>query len=214
MLVAVYKEKGPTSRDVLNKIKHIVGEKKIGHAGTLDPLAEGVLVVGIGRDSTKKLHSDNLNKKEYIATIRLGRYSTTDDKEGEEIKVLVKNIPDLEEIKKVISVFSERVVMQIPPKFSAVKIKGREAYKWAREGKEVKIVARKAEINKITILSYRYPLLKIKVITGKGVYIRSLARDIGEKLNTGAFLLSLIRTKVGSFTLKDCVNFDFFKTKF
>ncbi len=212
MLVAVYKEKGPTSRDVLNKIKRVADERKIGHAGTLDPLAEGVLVVGIGRDSTKKLHSEDFNKKEYIATIRLGRYSTTDDKEGDETRVLVKKTPSLKEIEEVVNIFSDRVVMQIPPKFSAVKIKGREAYKWAREGREIKLTKRKAEINKIIILGYRYPLLKIKVITGRGVYIRSLARDIGKKLKTGAFLLSLIRTRVGSFTLKDCVGFDFFQT--
>jgi len=211
MIVAIYKKKGPTSRKVLNDIKQILGEKKIGHAGTLDPLAEGVLVVGIGRESTKKLHSAEFNEKEYLATIMLGKYSTTEDEEGEKTEVENITVPSKEEVKKVLASFSGKKVMQTPPAFSAVKVKGKEAYKWARKGKFVPLSPRKAEIKNITLLSYKYPLIKLEVVTGRGVYIRSLARDIGKKLSVGGYLYSLKRTRVGNFSLEDCVDLSFFK---
>ena len=210
MIVAVYKERGPTSREVVNKIKKLVGEKKVGHGGTLDPLAEGVLIVGVGRESTKKLHSPQFEEKEYIAKIKLGWSSETDDEEGEKQEVEVTNPPGIDEVEKAVSSF-EGIIKQVPPKFSAVKIKGKEAYKYSRKGVEVTIKERPAEIKKITIISYTYPFLNIKTVTGKGVYIRSLARDIGEKLSTKGYLHSLIRTRVGKFTINDCKEYSFFE---
>jgi tRNA pseudouridine55 synthase len=210
MLIAIYKEKGPTSRDVLNIIKKETGENKIGHGGTLDPLAEGVLIVGIGKEDTKKLHKEEFNEKEYEAVIFLGENSITDDNEGEKSKVNVKKSPKIEEIKDIVKKFIG-VTMQIPPFFSAVKIKGKESYKLARKGVFLETKPRKAEIKSIKIKEYNYPFLKITVITGRGVYIRSLARDIGKELKTGAYLYSLIRTRVGKFTTNDCVGLSYFK---
>lgn len=204
MIIALYKEKGKTSRFKLNELKKNIKEKKLGHAGTLDPLARGVLVVGIGRESTKQLHSERFNEKEYIAKIILGKYSTTDDEEGEKTLVNKKGkIPELKEVKEVLGGFIGEVE-QVPPLFSAIKIKGKESYKWARKGKKINLNKRKAWIKEIKLLKYKYPFLKIKVVTGRGVYIRSLARDIGKKLLVGGYLGSLLRTKVGEFTLKDC----------
>ncbi len=210
MIVPVYKKKGPTSREVLNDIKKVVKEKKVGHAGTLDPLAEGVLVVGIGRKSTKELHKKNLNEKEYIALIRLGESSTTDDAEGEKLKGRIRHNPAMEEIESVISSFCG-IIKQIPPKFSAIKLEGREAYKWAREGESFDLKEREAEVKELEVMSYRYPLLKIRVITGRGAYVRSLARDIGKELGTEGYLLSLVRIRVGQYTLEDCKDITYFR---
>ena len=213
MIIAIYKEKGPTSRDVLNKIKRITGNRKVGHAGTLDPLAEGVLVVGIGRESTKKLWDSCFDEKEYLATIRLGMTSTTDDKEGEKKRIEECKVPDYLEAEKAVFLFLGEIE-QTPPRFSAVKIKGKEAYKYARKNLPIKMQRRKALIKEIEIISYRYPLLKVRVVTGKGVYIRSLARDIGKALKTGGYLCVLIRTRVGSFKEEDCVDNDFLRSRF
>ncbi len=205
MIFAYYKKIGPTSRDVLNYLQSVTGMKKIGHGGTLDPLAEGVLVVGIGRESTKKLHKEDFNEKEYIAVLSLGKETITLDREGEKKKNKVKNTPELKRIKEVLEELTG-IIMQEPPSFSAVKIDGKEAYKWARKGIIKKPKARPAEIKKIEIMSYRYPFLKIRVLTGRGVYIRSLARDIGESLGCGGYLYTLKRIKVGPFTLDDCIS--------
>jgi tRNA pseudouridine55 synthase len=205
MIFPVYKEKGKTSRAVLNEIKKIVKEKKVGHGGTLDPLAEGVLVVGVGRESTKKLHTEDFNEKEYIATIFLGKNSTTDDEEGEKEVVEVKKNPTEEEVENCLFSF-KGFLMQKPPFFSAVKVNGKESYKLARKGDFVELKKRKVELKKINILSYKYPFLEIKIITGRGFYVRSLARDLGKKLKTGGYLYKLVRSRVGSFKISDCVD--------
>jgi len=212
-IIAIYKEKGPTSHDIIDKLRKITGIKKIGHGGTLDPLAKGVLVVGIGREATKKLGSLVKKGKEYLAKIKLGVKSTTCDEEGEKTKIKVKNKPSLEKIKKVVSNF-EGIIFQTPPIFSAVKIKGEEAYKLARQGKIPRIKPRKAEIKKIEILKYKWPDLDLRVVTGPGVYIRALARDIGEKLRTGGYLADLERVRVGDFTKEKSMTISKFKRLF
>ena len=203
MIIGIYKEKGPTSHDVVQNVRNITGEK-VGHAGTLDPLARGVLVVGIGK-STKDLNNVLKKEKEYIADIKLGMTSTTDDEDGEKNKFDVKSMPVLEDIEKVIKNFIGNI-FQTPPPHSAIKIEGMEAYKLARKGIKVKMEPRKVDIFKIEILEYQYPMLKIKVLTGPGVYIRSLARDIGEVLETGGYLADLERTRVGDFTKENSYN--------
>ena len=197
-IFAVYKPKGLTSNDVLNKLRRFYGTKKVGHAGTLDPLAKGVLVVAVGREATKKLGELVKKEKEYLATVRLGIKSTTDDAEGEKTVQQVRHKPMSSEVKKVLKKF-EGEIFQIPPIFSAVKIQGKEAYKYARKGQEVTLKPRKVEVKKIVVLKYHWPYLKLKVITGSGVYIRSLARDLGEKLKIGGYLFNLERTRVGDF---------------
>ncbi|MEK7590143.1 MAG: tRNA pseudouridine(55) synthase TruB [Patescibacteria group bacterium] len=198
-IFAVYKPKGPTSNDILNKLRRFYGTRKVGHAGTLDPLAKGILVVAVGREATKKLGELVKKEKEYLATIRLGIESATDDAEGTKTKFDVRKKPTKEEIKIALKKF-EGKISQIPPIFSAVKIQGKEAYKYARKGQEVTLKPRKVEIKKIKILKYYWPYLKLKVVTGPGVYIRSLARDLGKKLKIGGYLFNLERTRVGDFT--------------
>ncbi len=210
MLVAFYKKRGPTSREVVNEIKKLLNEKKIGHAGTLDPLATGVLIIGIGRKSTKKLHTSVFNKKEYKAIIKLGEESTTEDEEGVKKNTNKDNIiPQKEDVIKIIVSFIGET-NQTPPLYSAVKIKGKEAYKYARKGEFVKLPSRKIIIENIKFINYNYPFLEILITSSKGVYIRSLARDIGKKLKIGGYLYNLERTRVGDFTVADCVDFSFF----
>lgn len=202
---AVYKPQGPTSHDIIDELRKITGVKKIGHAGTLDPLAKGILVVGIGREATKKLKDLVKKEKEYLATVKLGIESSTDDEEGQKKEIKIEKTPSLDEIKKALQDFQGKI-SQTPPLFSAVKIKGREAYKLARKGKVVKLSPRKVEIKKIEILEYHWPYLKLKVVSGPGVYIRSLARDIGKKLGCGGYLFELERIRVGDFSKEKVLN--------
>ena len=197
-IFAIYKSQGPTSHDIIDELRRITGIKRIGHAGTLDPQAKGILVVGIGRQATKKLSEVVKKEKEYLATIRLGEESTTDDSEGEKRKVEVRIIPLEEEVKNAVMSF-EGEILQTPPVYSAVKVGGKESYKRVRKGEEVKLEPRKVVIKKIEILNYKWPDLIIKVVTGPGAYIRSLARDIGKKLGVGGYLFNLERVRVGDF---------------
>ena len=206
-ILAIYKPKGPTSHDIINQLRKITGIKKIGHAGTLDPLARGVLVVGIGREATKRLNNVVQKEKEYIATIKLGEESTTDDQEGAKNKTKVAKKPMLAEVKKTVSRFKGEI-SQRPPDYSAVKIKGKKAYQLARKGEKVNLASRKVEIKEIEILQYQWPYLRLRAVTGPGVYIRSLARDIGSKLQTGALLADLERTRVGSFTKEKSIQLE------
>lgn len=207
-IFAVYKPKGLTSADVLNIIKRKVKDK-VGHAGTLDPLAKGVLVVGVGRSATKKLNEFLQQEKEYLAMIKLGERSKTDDEEGEKEKVKILKKPSKKEIEKILKSF-EGKIWQTPPLFSAVKIKGKESYKYAREGKKINLKPRKVEVKKIQLISYRWPYLQVKIICGKGFYVRSLARDLGEKLKTGGYLKELERMHVGKFSKKDALKIGYF----
>jgi tRNA pseudouridine55 synthase len=196
---SVWKPKGPTSYDIIRALKKVLTKgEKIGHAGTLDPLASGVLVIAVGREATKKLHEAVRAEKEYIAKIRLGAVSTTDDSEG---KITEKDAAPLEKRDITEAVHSFKgVISQIPPIYSALKIQGKPAYKLARQGKDVKMKPREAKVFEAEILDYKWPFLDIRFVTGPGVYIRALARDIGEKLGVGGYLADLERTRVGEFT--------------
>lgn len=202
---AVYKPKGPSSFWVVAQVRKIVGrDKKVGHAGTLDPLAEGVLVIAVGRDSTKKIANEVAKEKEYIAEVFLGEESSTDDGEGEKTEINKGIEPTKEEIADVLKKF-EGEVMQKPPIFSAIKVAGKNSYLLARKGQAPDLKERMIDIHRVELLEYSYPILKIKVITGPGVYIRALSRDIGRELKTGAYMYSLVRTRVGSFKSEDAV---------
>lgn len=208
----IYKPKGPTSHDIIDQLRKLTGITKIGHAGTLDPLAEGVLVVAIGSTFTQQLTTLVEKNKEYLAQIHFGITSTTDDEEGEKKENLITTIPTLQEINKVVTSFCGRI-KQTPPQYSAVKIRGEKAYTLARRGKLTPLAARERVIYNIQTLSYEWPFLQIQVTTGPGVYIRALARDIGTQLQTGAYLSQLQRTRVGGFTLKDTLTIEQFKRK-
>lgn len=209
----IYKPKGPTSHDIVDAIRKITGIRKVGHAGTLDPLASGVLVIGITREGTKQMAHLVKKGKEYIAAIKLGETSTTDDEEGEKTSQTsqTNRQPEQSDIQMVIKKFIGKI-SQVPPIYSAIKIKGKSAYKMARKGEAVEMQPREVEIKDIEILDYEWPILKLRVETGSGVYIRSLARDIGEELGVGGYLADLERTRVGDFRKEDALSLDDFQT--
>lgn len=205
-ILAIHKPLGISSNAVLQQIRIGLSKSlKIGHAGTLDPLAEGVLVIGIGREATKQLDGIVQKDKEYTAEITFGMTSTTDDEEGEKTPQGIVSKPNDVEVRNAVASFIGGI-MQVPPVFSAIKIGGKEAYKLARKGNAPTMVARPARIDSIELLSYVWPKATIRVTTGPGVYIRALARDIGEKLGVGAYMSALTRTRVGSYHIEDAMS--------
>jgi len=214
MFLLIDKPKGITSHDVIDKVRKITGEKLVGHAGTLDPSATGLLIVGVGRESTKKLGELSVNtKKKYIAEIYLGEERETDDSEGrilrqaQDDKADLKILPALSnsKVEKVIHSFVGEQ-MQVPPIYSAIKIKGKKAYELARKGEEVKLKPRKITIHSIKLLSYKFPEVVIETDVSKGTYIRALARDIGVKLGCGAYLKNLRRTQIGNYDITQAIS--------
>ncbi len=203
-IFVVNKPQGPTSFQIIAEIKKITGEQKVGHAGTLDPLAEGVLVVGVGREATRQINSIVQSDKEYLAELELGKTSTTDDAEGQ-IKQVSDQRPSRTEIQFVINKYLGQI-QQIPPQYSAIKVGGQRSYKAARAGRNLQLKARSVQVKEIKIIKYDYPKLKLRITTGKGVYIRSLARDIGHDLGVGAYLTALKRTRVGKYSLQQAVS--------
>ncbi len=206
-IFAVYKPKGMTSHDVVDIVRKKTNVKRVGHGGTLDPLAEGVLVIAVGRENTKKLDEFVKGEKEYVAEIKLGYESTTDDEEGEKTlrQAHDKQNPNKKAVEQAVKKFIGKI-LQTPPLYSSVKLQGKPAHRRIRKGQEVKLEPREVEIKNIEILEYIYPVIKIKVQTGPGVYIRSLARDIGKELKTGGYLKSLIRTRVANFLLENSIT--------
>lgn len=203
-IFAVNKPKGPTSYDIVEQIKRGFPGEKVGHAGTLDPLASGVLVIGVGRSATKLLHSSEFSEKEYVATIKLGENSTTDDEEGEKTKTKGFDTPEEQKVSRVLREFIGSIE-QVPPVYSAIKLQGTPSYKLARQGKPAELKSRIVTIKEIELVSFRWPEVTIRVVTGPGVYIRSLARDIGKKLGTGGYIIKLERTRVGKFSINKVV---------
>ncbi len=207
----VDKPKGITSHDVVYRLRRITGEKRIGHAGTLDPNATGLLIVGIGRESTKQLgFLTTGTTKTYEAEITLGATSTTEDAEGEITPLYQGSAgqpPTLEKVLDLLQEF-EGEQLQIPSSHSAIKLNGKKAYELARSGKEVILEPRKIVIHSIKLDHFDYPVLKITCEVSAGTYIRALARDIGGKLGTGAYLNNLRRTKIGDFDIKNAVRLE------
>jgi tRNA pseudouridine55 synthase len=207
MFLLIDKKKGPTSHDVVGRIRKITGEKKVGHAGTLDPMAAGLLIVGVGRDSTRKLGKlAKGTSKTYLAEIFLGEERDTHDSEG---KVVEKKKdfpkPKKASIKNLLGDFKGETE-QLPPKYSAIKVKGRKAYELARKGKEFRLGKRKVTIHDIRIVSYNFPVLKIRLEVSAGTYIRAFARDIGRGIGCGAYLKNLRREKIGKYSVKEAVR--------
>lgn len=179
---------------------------KVGHGGTLDPLASGVLVVLIGK-ATKMCDEVMAGVKGYLTTVDLSQTSTTDDLEGERTVFDVEIIPTYEQIEQACEKWVGEV-MQKPPPYSAIKVNGKRAYALARQGEEVDLKARPIHIQSIEIVSYDWPMLSIDVVCGKGTYIRSLGRDIGAELGVGGMLTALRRTRVGQFTLEQAMTLE------
>jgi tRNA pseudouridine55 synthase len=204
------KAEGWTSHDVVAKIrgqlKKEMGHKiKVGHTGTLDPFATGLLIIVIGK-YTKRAEEFSKLDKTYEAELILGSASSTGDTEGE-ITKKSDHVPNIEEINEAIKEFIGEIE-QVPHKFSAIKIDGQRAYKLARAGKEVVLEPRKVTIYSIKDINYDYPKLKFTTEVSSGTYIRSLAEDLGEKLGTGAYLSSLRRTLVEKNSIQDAIPID------
>lgn len=194
-----------TSHDVVDAVRRSTGVRRVGHAGTLDPCAKGVLVLGVGRAATKRLGSIAGTEKEYVTRVKLGWRSTTDDREGEKEEVECPQIPSREQVQQAAARFQGRISQQ-PPRFSAVKIGGRPAYRLARAKREVPLSAREVEAKEIEVLSYSWPYLNVRLVTGPGFYVRSFARDLGEALGTGGYVEELERTRVGTYTKEDAIR--------
>lgn len=200
----VYKEKGYTSHDVVAKLRGIVKQKKIGHTGTLDPDAEGVLPVCFGK-ATKLCDLLTDKDKTYQAVLLLGRVTDTQDTSGQILEEHSTENLTKEEVEKVIRGF-EGEYDQIPPMYSALKVNGKKLYELAREGKEVERKARRVTIHEIRLLEVKLPEVRLEVTCSKGTYIRTLCHDIGQKLGCGGCMKELLRTRVERFTLDDSIR--------
>lgn len=202
-IINIKKEKGFTSHDVVAKLRGICGQKKIGHTGTLDPEATGVLPVCLG-SGTKLCDMLTDRDKEYVAELRLGVETDTQDMTG---SVLARHVVEAgeEQVREAVLSF-QGSYMQTPPMYSALKINGKRLYELAREGREVERQAREVQIDQVEILGMQLPLVQLRVVCSKGTYIRTLCADIGEKLGCGGAMESLVRTRVGGFTLEKAVT--------
>ena len=202
-IINIYKEKGFTSHDVVAKMRGICKQKKIGHTGTLDPDAEGVLPVCLG-SGTKLCDMLTDKDKEYVAELLLGVETDTQDISGRVLKQC-EPVMEEEKVRQAIMGF-QGDYMQVPPMYSALKVNGKKLYELARSGKEVERQARPVVIRELEILSMQLPVVKIRVLCSKGTYIRTLCADIGAELGCGATMKSLLRTRVGNFEMKDAIT--------
>lgn len=211
-ILLVDKLAGWTSFDAVNYVRKLVAQAegkrpkqiKAGHTGTLDPFATGLLVLLIGKNYTKRAGEFSKLDKTYEVTMKLGATSTTGDPEGEIIPVSDKQ-PRPSEIKQAIRQFTGEI-SQTPPAYSAIKVGGQRAYKLARAGKEVKIEPRKVMVNRLELVDYSYPEVKLIANVSSGTYIRSLVEDLGTALGTGAYTSALKRTGSGQFSLGAAVS--------
>lgn len=202
-ILLVNKPQGKTSFSLIRALRKLTGIKKIGHAGTLDPFATGVMVVLIGRSFTRLSDKLLFQDKEYLAEVCLGVTTDTYDCDGK-VVARSKKVPTLQEIEQTVSSFQGEID-QIPPMYSAKKIGGRKLYELARLGEEIERSPAKVNVC-TTILSYEYPHLRLKVSCSKGTYIRSIAHEIGQLLGCGAHLSQLERTRSGYFHLEECLD--------
>ncbi len=202
------KPTGPTSRDVVNLVARPLkrAKVKVGHAGTLDPLASGVLVVAVGAATRLSEHVQRLPKT-YRTVVRLGARSDTLDADGTIVEVTDPPIPTVDQVREALA-SQVGEIDQLPPQFSALKVGGRRAYDLARAGQAVELASRRVRIDRVELLEYNWPLLTFEVDCGSGTYIRSIARDVGEALGTGGLIEVLIRTRIGSFDLKEAISPD------
>lgn len=209
-LFNINKPVGLTSHDVVFRVrKQLPKGVKVGHAGTLDPFASGVLVLFAG-SATRLASYVQQKPKRYTAGITLGAFTESDDTETAPTAVIGAKAPDRAEVLAVLKGFVGEI-MQRPPAHSAISIGGQRAYKLARQGKTVELAQRPVQIYDINMLQYDYPLLKVEVSCGSGAYLRSLARDIGSVLKVGGYCSSLVRTAVGGFAIEDAVDIQAFQ---
>ena len=211
-LLLVDKPTDWTSFDAVNYVRRIVAKAvdkkpkncKVGHCGTLDPFATGLLILLVGKDYTRRAGEFSKLDKTYEMTMRLGQTSTTGDPEGE-IMAVSSVVPTLQDIEAAVAGF-RGLIEQIPPMYSAIKIDGQRAYKLAREGKEVIIPARLVTVNRLEIIDYAYPEVRLVAEVTSGTYIRTLVDDIGQVLGTGAYTTQLRRTHIANYSVSEAVT--------
>ncbi len=209
-IIGIDKPLGWTSFDAVKRVRGAIQRRlhlkkfKVGHAGTLDPLATGVLIVCTGR-ATKRIDELQNGDKEYVATIRLGATTPSFDLETEVDAVYPWEHITRERVEEIIPTFIGKI-MQVPPVFSAVKVDGKRAYNLARKGKEVELKAKSLYIKEMELLGMDMPEITLRIVCSKGTYIRALARDLGEALGSGAHLTGLRRTRVGDVRVEDCLT--------
>ncbi len=211
-LLLIDKPEGPTSMDVCRAVRRCLlaggapRRVKVGHAGTLDPLATGLLVVLVG-PATRLSAALMAGEKRYLARVDLSRVSATDDREGPVRRVDVAAPPTLDQVRAALARFVGRI-HQSPPAYSAIKIEGRRAYRLARADHARTLPPRPVDVHAVDLLDYSWPMLSLDIRCGKGVYVRSIARDLGSALSTGGMLYALRRTQVGPFLIEDATPLD------
>lgn len=195
-----------TSFDAVNKLRYKLKIKKIGHAGTLDPLATGLLIICTGK-MTKRIEEFMGLEKEYTGTFIIGQTTPSFDLETEVTEAVdISSVTEASILHAVKSLTGK--ISQLPPAHSAIKVGGKRAYKFARQGKDVELKPREVEVSEFEITSIQFPAVNFRVVCSKGTYIRSLARDLGESLGVGAYLSQLCRTRIGNFKLENAVSID------
>jgi tRNA pseudouridine55 synthase len=205
-LILINKDEGWTSFDIVRKIKYLFKIKKVGHAGTLDPLASGLVIVAIGK-ATKLLSKLQNDDKQYVGFIKLGVTTPSFDRETEEEDECdISHIKDSDITSNMPNFLGE--IEQFPPVYSAVKYNGKRAYEFARKKIDISLESRKVIVSSFIIENIDYPYLKFKIDVSKGFYVRSFAYDFGKRLNVPSYLYSLQRTRVGEFYLDDALNIE------
>ncbi len=204
--VVIDKPAGWTSHDVVARARRIIGERRVGHAGTLDPAATGVLPLAVGLATRTVEYLANADKA-YRATIRFGVTTDSADGDGDVIATADASHLSLDALRPVIETFTGDI-MQKPPMHSAIKVDGKRLYELARAGKEAEVKPRPVTIHEMTVIGWNSPDLTLDITCSKGTYIRSIARDLGEAVGTGAHLGGLVRTRTGPFTLDDAISLD------
>ena len=205
-LLNIYKPAGWSSRDVVNRVERLVKPSKAGHAGTLDPLAEGVLIVAVGA-ATRLITGAQEREKEYHAVFQLGCRSDTDDSTGVITTVDVSQPTTRDRIEALLPQFLGEI-WQVPPQYSAVHIDGERAYALARQGQAVDIAPRQVQVSRLEIRNYAWPNLELLIECGSGTYVRSIGRDLGELLGCGALMTALLRSRIGPFHSTEAVAID------
>lgn len=195
-----------TSFDVVNKLRYRLKIKKIGHAGTLDPLATGLLIICTGKN-TKRIEEFMGHEKEYTGTFVLGQSTPSHDRETEVDEINSIDHLTEETIRKATKPFTG-TIQQIPPNHSAIRVGGKRAYSFARKGQEIELKPREVEVSVFEITGIQLPEVHFRIVCSKGTYIRSIARDFGKTLGVGAYMTALCRTRIGEFHLKDALEID------
>jgi tRNA pseudouridine55 synthase len=201
------KPAGITSHDVVNHVRRATGVRRVGHGGTLDPFATGLLIIGVGREATRELSAFLGCDKEYEATMVLGAVSDTQDRDGKITATSAAPLPSSEQLKLVLNSFLGKQ-KQIPPMYSAKKIRGKKLYELARAGQKIDRLPTEITIQAIELLSYNPPQATFRVRCSAGTYVRTLAHDMGQALGCGAYLIELRRTKIGEFSVTDAIKCD------